>query len=247
MRGLKLNFNLLILLYKMTNSSDALPVPRKKATGYLFLPRTLSRGSFLKWLRRTHAWFGLWGAALGLLFGVSGILLNHHNVLKIHAVKQEKTEIQLPLPSPKPATAKAMAMWLGQTLNIDASQAKIQQETPKTVMWNNQPFQQPASWQITIRNPKRMVQAEYWQGNTFVSVKQAEGNFFAVLVGLHKGTGMGIGWVLLADTLAGGLIVLSLTGTLMWTHLHGTRLLAVGLGLGSLTLAIFFTIQVLSN
>jgi uncharacterized protein len=227
----------------MTDSSDTLPVPRKKATGYLFLPHSLSRGTFLKWLRRTHAWFGLWGAALGLLFGVSGILLNHHNVLKIHAVKQEKTEIQLSLPTPPPATAKAMAIWLGQALKIEARHAKIQQETPKTVIWNNQPFQQPALWQITIRNPKRMVQAEYWQGNAFVSVKQAEGNFFAVLIGLHKGTGMGIGWVLLADTLAGGLIVLSLTGTLLWTGLHGNRLGAAGLGFGSLLLILFFALQ----
>ena len=33
------------------------------------------RATFLKWLRKMHGWIGLWGAALGLLFGVSGILL----------------------------------------------------------------------------------------------------------------------------------------------------------------------------
>jgi hypothetical protein len=54
---------------------------------------------------------------------------------------------------------------------------------------------------------------------------------------------MGIGWVLLADTLAGGLIVLSLTGILLWTRLHGGRLAAAGLGFGSLVLAAAFTWQ----
>ena len=27
------------------------------------------RPVFLKWLRKTHGWIGLWGAAIGLLFG----------------------------------------------------------------------------------------------------------------------------------------------------------------------------------
>ena len=43
------------------------------------------RGIFLKWLRKTHAWIGLWGAALGLLFGITGILQNHRSILKIPA------------------------------------------------------------------------------------------------------------------------------------------------------------------
>ena len=51
---------------------------------------------------------------------------------------------------------------------------------------------------------------------------------------------MGVAWILLADTIAGSFIILSLTGILLWTRLHGPRLLAAALGLGSLTLAIFF-------
>lgn len=53
-------------------------------------------------------------------------------------------------------------------------------------------------------------------------------------------SGMGVAWILLADTIAGSFIILSLTGILLWTRLHGPRLLAAGIGLGSLTLAIFF-------
>ncbi|MDB5932854.1 MAG: peptidase [Massilia sp.] len=45
------------------------------------------RATFLKWLRKMHGWIGLWGATLGLLFGSSGILLNHRAVLKIPAVQ----------------------------------------------------------------------------------------------------------------------------------------------------------------
>lgn len=204
-------------------------------------------GAFLKWLRRTHAWLGLWGAALGLLFGVSCILLNHRDLLKIPAAKMEQSEIQLPLPEPHPADPKAMAAWLGQTLEIDTRSARIRRETGKIVTWNNTVLQQPPLWQITVRNPKRTLQADYWEGNAFVSVKQGEGNFFAILTHLRKGSGLGIGWVLLADTLAGSLIVLSLTGTLLWTRLHGQCLAAAGLGLGSLSLMMFFALQAIGE
>lgn len=216
--------------------------PPKTNGGYLFLPRNLSRGAFLKWLRRTHAWFGLWGAALGLLFGFTGILLNHHEVMKIPVGRIQQQEIQLPLADPHPTDPKAMAVWLGQTLNIDTRQAKVRREPGKTVVWNNQTLNQPSLWQINLRSPNKMLQAEYWEGNNFVSVKQGNANLMLTLNNLHKGTGMGVGWVLLVDTLAGALILLSLTGTLLWTRLHGTRLAAAGLGLGSLSTALYLAL-----
>ncbi|MEI6332958.1 MAG: PepSY-associated TM helix domain-containing protein [Methylococcaceae bacterium] len=231
----------------MNVPNTIVPPPHKPSGGYLFLPKRLSRGAFLKWLRRTHAWIGLWGAALGLLFGFSGILLNHRDVMKIPIGKMEQQEIQLALPEPRPGDPKAMAAWLGQSLGLNTSHAKVQQEAKKMVTWNDVQFQQPSLWKITVRNPKRMMQAEYWEGNAFVSVKQGEGNILSVLTNLHKGTGMGVGWVLLVDTLAGGLILLSLTGTLLWTGLHGKRLAAASLGFGSLGLAIFFALQAIGG
>jgi hypothetical protein len=221
--------------------------PKKTNGGYLFLPKNLSRGAFLKWLRRTHAWFGLWGAALGLLFGFTGILLNHHDVLKIPIGRMEQKEIQLALPEPHPTDPKALAAWLGQTLGVDTSHAKIRKEPGKTVTWNNQAVQQPASWQINVRNPQKMLSADYWEGNAFVTVKQGEANLLNTLNNLHKGTGMGVGWVLLVDTLAGGLLLLSLTGTLLWTRLHGNRIAAAGLGFGSMSLAVFFAMQAIAG
>ena len=41
-------------------------------------------------------------------------------------------------------------------------------------------------------------------------------------------SGMGVAWILLADTIAGSLIILALSGILLWTRLHGPRLLAAG-------------------
>lgn len=40
---------------------------QRRRSPYSFLPLSWSRGAFLKWLRRTHAWLGLWGATLDIL------------------------------------------------------------------------------------------------------------------------------------------------------------------------------------
>jgi hypothetical protein len=43
------------------------------------------------------------------------------------------------------------------------------------------------------------------------------------------------------------LLLLSLTGILLWTRLHGHRLTAAGLGLGSLGLGLFFALQAIES
>jgi uncharacterized protein len=57
------------------------------------------------------------------------------------------------------------------------------------------------------------------------------------LKNLHKGTGVGIAWILFIDTIAGALIAMAITGFLLWSRLHGGRLLAGSLLIGSATLA----------
>jgi uncharacterized protein len=75
-----------------------------------------------------------------------------------------------------------------------------------------------------------------------VTVKRQEANAFAMITQLHKGAGATVPWILLVDTLAGGLILLALSGMLLWSRLHGTRLAAAGLGLGSLGFVIWFAL-----
>jgi uncharacterized protein len=201
--------------------------------------RQPKRLPWLKWLRRVHAWIGLWGAVLGLLFGVSGFLLNHHAVLKIPAAEMERSEIELALPTKHPNNAKALAAWLQTQLNIDREPSKISTEPEKTVSWSSQIIQQPSQWRIDFHSPQRSVSAEYWAGNTYVSVKRQDANLFAFITRLHKGVGMGAGWVLLTDTLALGLVYLSLSGLFIWSKLHGSRLTMLGLGLASAGMVVF--------
>jgi hypothetical protein len=201
-------------------------------------PAIARRATFLKWLRKMHGWIGLWGAALGLLFGTSGILLNHRDVLKIPAVQKQESTVQMPLPSPAPANADAMAAWLQQSLALKPAASKVKMDKPRPVAWGDKALTQPARWSASFVAPDSSVQAEYWVGNSFVTVKRNDTNTFGVLTNMHKGTGMSIGWILLVDTLAGSIILLSVTGVLLWTMTNRRRL--VGTAVAATSVALLF-------
>ncbi|WP_283147741.1 PepSY-associated TM helix domain-containing protein [Silvimonas soli] len=193
-----------------------------------FLPDRLRTGNFLKWLKRVHAWLGLWGAALGLMFGVSGFVLNHRAQLKINAVTPVESTVQIAIPDDAHDDPKDFAKWFSEYTGIKGHpRTKV---TPaKEVIWNEKPVQKPAEWSVTLAKPNFSVSATYTEGNKLVEVKRSETNFWGVITNLHKGVGAGVGWILLVDTLAGALITLCITGFLLWSRLHGPRLAALGL------------------
>jgi hypothetical protein len=177
------------------------------------------------WLRRTHGWIGLWGAVLGLLFGVSGIWLNHRSVLPLQ-VAQARSSSQLALPGPAPADAQALAAWLQASLRLGAP-TNVRVEAPRPVAWTEHaggrpraeeppPLMQPEHWTISFGSPRETIQAEYWVGNRSVAVRRTANGLAGTLANLHKGVGMPVAWVLLVDTLAGSMVLLSLSGLALW-------------------------------
>ncbi len=201
------------------------------------------RAVFIKWLRKTHGWIGLWGAVLGLLFGGTGILLNHRSVLKIPLAHAQEASVQVPLPQPAPLDAKAMAAWLGASLGIAAEASKVKMEPARPVAWGDKALTQPGRWSAAFVTPQTNVQLEYWVGNSYVTVKRNEHNAFSTLSNLHKGTGMGIGWILLVDTLAGSIILLSLSGVLLWALTTRKRMIGTAIAGTSLALTLGLALQ----
>lgn len=200
--------------------------------------RRWRRASVLKCLRQVHGWVGLWGAALGLLFGTTGILLNHRSVLKIPLAQTQESTVQLALPHRAPENVTALASWLQRELHIKQAASRLREEPAKTVAWGEQNQQQPARWSFVFSSAGSNLQAEYWLGNQFVSVKRSDNNLFASFNNLHKGSGAGIAWILLADTLAGSIILLSLTGVALWAMLNRRRMLGAAIGMTALALSL---------
>jgi hypothetical protein len=186
------------------------------------------RLAFVRWVRRTHGWFGLWGAILGLMTGTSGIWLNHRAVMKLELPDQHQTSAQLALPEPRPATAEALAGWLQQTLKLDRPANNMRVERSRAVPWaergEGRPLMQPERWTFVFGGPNKVIQVEYWVGNKAAGVRTTENGFVATLTNLHKGTTMPAPWILLIDTLAGAMIFLSISGAILWWETHRRRL-----------------------
>jgi hypothetical protein len=194
------------------------------------------RLAFVRWLRRMHGWFGLWGALLGLMTGVSGVWLNHRATLKLDLPAQQHMNAQLALPDPAPATAEAMASWLQDALKLDRGPNTTRIERARPVPWGERvgeraekPLMQPERWTFTFGGPNRLVQVEYWAGNKSTSVRTTTNGFIATLTNLHKGVGMPVPWILLIDTLAGSLIFLSLSGVVLWWETNRRRKLGLAI------------------
>ncbi|SIT35231.1 conserved membrane hypothetical protein [Paraburkholderia ribeironis] len=197
------------------------------------------RASFIKWLRKVHGWVGLWGAVLGLMFGLTGFLLNHRGgPLKVSTGEPHVEEMQIPVPQKPLHSPTEMANWLKSELQIDGKPGRVRREPAHPVAWGDRSTIQPEFWQVGIMGPTQSVQAEYWVGNGFVAVKRTHNSFLATMSNLHKGVGLGVGWVLLIDTIAGSIILLSLTGVLLWTELNKRRLVGVVLVGGSVIAAV---------
>jgi hypothetical protein len=196
--------------------------------------RVNRRLAFVRWVRRTHGWFGLWGALLGLMAGTSGIWLNHRSVMKLELPDQQQTNTQLAIPDPRPETANAMAAWLQQALKVDRPATNVRVERSRPVPWaerggpertgEGRPPMQPERWTFVFGGPNKVMQVEYWVGNRSAGVRTTQNGFIATLTNLHKGTTMPTPWILLIDTLAGAMIFLSLSGVILWWETHRRRL-----------------------
>jgi hypothetical protein len=196
------------------------------------------RLAFVRWVRRTHGWFGLWGALLGLMAGTSGIWLNHRSVMKLELPDQHQASTQIALPDPRPESASAMAAWLQGVLKADRPATNIRVERSRPVPWaerggpersgaerggEGRPAMQPERWTFAFGGPNKVMQVEYWVGNRSASVRTTQNGFIATLTNLHKGTTMPAPWILLIDTLAGAMIFLSISGVILWWETHRRR------------------------
>jgi hypothetical protein len=173
---------------------------------------------------------------LGFVFGATGMLMNHRAVLKIPVDKAVQTHAQLALPDPAEqrfADADQMARWLEAELAFTGRQSRIKSEPPRRVSWSEREIEQPARWSFNWQSPHKSVNAEYFVGNRFVKIETQDATPLGTLMRLHTASGASAFWVLLSDSIAGALVVLSASGLLLWTRMHSVRLSGVALVLGA--------------
>ncbi len=213
---------------------------RLNQSGLLFVPKRWQRAGIINWLKRIHAWTGFWGALLFLLMGSSGFLLNHRDTLKIDTGKPVEVSAMTIAVAPGTITdADGLGRWAKATLGLRQEAKPPRKEGGdgnRRFMGRKLP--ETEEWVRAFTAPDGKVTLSYVPGAAFVSAKREANGVLATMKNLHKGVGLSIVWVLFLDTIAGALVAMALTGFLLWSRLHGSRLLAGGIVAVSLGLAV---------
>ena len=137
--------------------------------------RVNRRLAFVRWVRRTHGWFGVWGALLGLMTGTSGVWLNHRSVMKLELPDQHQASVQLACPTRARPRPRRWRTGCQQTLKLDRPATNVRSERSRPVPWaerggEGKPAMQPERWTYVFGGPNKVIQVEYWVGNEAAAV-----------------------------------------------------------------------------
>ncbi len=191
------------------------------------------------WLKRTHAWTGIFGAVMFLVIGISAVLLNHRGTMKIDTgAPTETANVNVAVDPQKMTSIEAFQQWLFSEFSLSSGRAYPKVSPSETVQFEGKTITLPEAWEITVYAPNSTIKASHTTGSNNINVRSTANNFWGILKNMHKGSGFGVAWILFFDVLAGSFIFMSLSGILLWSKLHGTRLLGVGLITGSIGLAL---------
>ena len=223
-------------------------IRKRPPKAHPFLPRRLQTPIFLVWLRRSHGWLGIWGAVAGILFGLTTIAMVHAEVFRTG--EDVRTVAQLPLNGAFIGDVDDLGAFVKAELGLRTEwrQPRNQGAAATGAMGSgarrgsgaagaqsNQPV-----FITQFTSPQTTLDLRYVAGNEYVEITRTERGFFETMNRLHRGNGAQLGWTLLGDAFSGALIVLALSGVLLWSRMDGSRLLAIGLGSAGLLATIYF-------
>ena len=201
------------------------------AKAHPFIPGGFQTPTFLKWLRRTHAWLGVSGAFLGILFGFSTLQMEHDN-LGIES-STSTTVTQMPIPANVTGSIEEFGTYVSEQLGVGDDWVNASRN-PAAISDDE--------YAIRFRSVGREYTARFELGSETAQITDLNRDFLETLVRLHRAEGVNIPWMIFSDAFTGALVVLSLTGIMLWTRLHGGRLLAVGLLGTGILIAVYVSV-----
>jgi uncharacterized protein len=168
-------------------------------------------------IRQLHLWIGAWGAVAAILFGVTGFVQNHRAVLKLPQGESiEVSQIEMLVPAADSKSPEALRDWLRDAQHLDIESQRIQPGNP--IEFNGRRIRQPAHWMFLGGNARTALQADYSEGANRITLRTTVQSPLAVISRLHKGVGGGLTWILLTDSFALALVVLGISGLILWSR-----------------------------
>jgi hypothetical protein len=163
-----------------------------------------------RWIRQFHLWIGAWGALAAILYGITGLVMNHRFGLDAwpQGDSSELGKTSLVVPAEARATPEQLSLWLRAEQGLDAQ-----------VIRKGPPGKdgKPAKWTLGGGTASDSWSLDYVPGEERLEVKRSSHTLLAALNRLHKGYGSQW-WILLADSFAIGMILLGLSGIWMWAR-----------------------------
>lgn len=179
------------------------------------LPPSRPRGNprTYRWIRQLHLWIGAWGAIAAIVYGYTGLVMNHR--MGDNAWSQgdsvEAGRAVLEVPMAARASAEDLSKWLLQSQGLDAR--TIRKGAPRGAREDA-----PEQWNLSGGNARESWALQYKPGATTAEVKHNRQTWLAAFNRLHKAVGGGFAWVLLADSFAIAMLLLGLSGIWMWAR-----------------------------
>lgn len=171
-----------------------------------------------RWIRQAHLWIGAWGALAAVLYGFTGLVMNHRfgDTAWPQGASEDAGRLVIAVPASAAATPEALAAWLRDARGLDTRTTRT--SGPAQGQLAGRPVQEPAKWHFSGGGARSAWSLEYVPGNATAEVKQTRHSPLAVVNRLHKGVGGSWAWTLLADSFAIGMVLLGLSGLWMWAR-----------------------------
>lgn len=183
-----------------------------------FKSNTHSRGSHrtYRWMRQIHLWIGAWGALAAVLYGFTGLVMNHRfgDNKWPQGDSEDGDKRVLAVPASARSTPEALSLWLRENRQLDAQ--VIRKPPPGDT-------KQPAKWTLTGGSATQAWAVEYNAGADTAEYKTTRHSTLAAFNRLHKTVGGGLGWIILADSFALCMLLLGLSGIWMWARGRGVK------------------------
>lgn len=169
-------------------------------------------------VRQVHLWAGAWGALAALLFGFTGLVMNHRfgDGAWPQGEARELGRVTLQVPVEAREAPHALKAWLQSEHGLVPQTFK--KGKPEKATFGGREVTQPAKWNLGGGSAGRSWSMEYVPGNATAEVKQSRHSLLAALTRLHKGYNGGGLWTWLVDSFAIGMILLGISGIWMWAR-----------------------------
>ncbi|MGH8030624.1 MAG: PepSY-associated TM helix domain-containing protein [Arenimonas sp.] len=166
--------------------------------------------------RQVHLWVGAWGAIAAILFGFTGLVMNHRFVWNLpqgENVPAEPTRVGVP--DAARTSPEALAAWLQREHGLATLSRRVQPGKEKVPLGAGQAAQ-PEKWTLGGGSARDAWSAEYAAGDASLEIKRTSHGWLSALNRLHKSQGGGIAWIVLGDSFALAIVFLGLTGLVLW-------------------------------